>query len=110
MRRLLGLALSLSLWAVATSHARAEPAPAQAVADCATTAAAPAKLVDLNSADESALLALPGIGPARARAIIAYRTSHGAFHSLSQLLQIKGIGRALLKQLRPLVAVTPAPS
>jgi competence protein ComEA len=61
--------------------------------------------VDLNRADETALLALPGIGETRARAILAYRTAHGGFHSLSQLLQVKGIGRALLKRLRPLVTL-----
>jgi competence protein ComEA len=62
--------------------------------------------VDLNSADEDTLLGLPGIGPSRARAIVAYRTAHGAFRSLSQLLQIKGIGRSLLRQLRPLVTLS----
>jgi competence protein ComEA len=63
--------------------------------------------VDLNSADEAALLDLPGIGPARARAILDFRVAHGRFRSLSQLLQIRGIGRALLKQLRPLVTLVP---
>jgi competence protein ComEA len=63
-------------------------------------------VVDLNTADERALLDLPGIGPARARAILAYRGAHGGFHSVSQLLQIRGIGRALLKQLRPLITLT----
>ncbi|MDB4990984.1 MAG: helix-hairpin-helix protein [Myxococcaceae bacterium] len=65
----------------------------------------PAPIVDLNKADESALLDLPGIGPARARAILEYRKSHGPFRSLSQLLHIKGIGRSMLKQLRPLVTL-----
>ncbi|MEY4513655.1 MAG: hypothetical protein RLZZ450_5777 [Pseudomonadota bacterium] len=71
-------------------------------------AAAVGKAVDLNTADESALLDLPGIGPARARAILAYRSAHGRFRSISQLLQIRGIGRALLKQLRPLITLTEA--
>jgi len=62
--------------------------------------------VDLNTADESALLELPGIGPARARAILDFRVAHGGFRSISQLLQIRGIGRALLKQLRPLVTLS----
>lgn len=61
--------------------------------------------VDLNHADEAALIGLPGIGEARARAILAYRSAHGGFRSLSQLLQVKGIGRALLKRLRPLVTL-----
>jgi competence protein ComEA len=61
--------------------------------------------VDLNHADEAALLGLPGIGETRARAIVAYRNAHGGFRNLSQLLQVKGIGRALLKRLRPLVTL-----
>lgn len=68
-----------------------------------------AAVVDLNTADEQALLALPGIGPARARAILAFRASHGGFRSVSQLLSIKGIGRALLKELRPLVTISATP-
>ena len=68
-----------------------------------------ATVVDLNTADEQALLALPGIGPARARAILAFRASHGGFRSVSQLLNIKGIGRALLKELRPLVTISATP-
>lgn len=66
----------------------------------------PLKLVDLNRADEQTLLALPGIGPARARAIIAYRAQHGRFRNVSQLLHIRGIGRSLLRQLRPLVTLS----
>lgn len=73
------------------------------------TAARANKVVDLNTAETSDLLALPGIGPARARAILDYRIVHGGFRSVSQLLQIRGIGRALLKQLRPLVTLSMPP-
>jgi competence protein ComEA len=61
--------------------------------------------VDLNQAGEAQLLDLPGIGATRARAILAYRATHGGFRNLSQLLQVKGIGRSLLKRLRPLVTL-----
>ena len=84
------------------------PADADAWAD--GEPAGTRRTVDLNKADESALLELPGIGPARARAILAYRVSHGGFHSIAQLLHIKGIGRSLLKQLRPLVTLSGGPS
>jgi competence protein ComEA len=61
--------------------------------------------IDLNSADEAALDALPGIGPATAKAIVAYRESHGPFTSVDQLLEVRGIGPAKLDQLADLVRV-----
>lgn len=62
-------------------------------------------LVDLNEADEAALDALPGIGPATAAAIIEHRQQIGRFTSVDQLLDVRGIGEAKLEQLRPLVTV-----
>ncbi len=61
--------------------------------------------VNLNEADEAALDALPGIGPATAAAIIRHRTEIGRFTSVDQLLDVRGIGEAKLEQLRPLVTV-----
>jgi competence protein ComEA len=65
--------------------------------------------LDLNNASAAELESLPGIGPSRARAILAFRETHGGFHSVSQLLRIKGIGRAMLRKLRPLVTVSAVP-
>lgn len=93
---------------IGAASARALP-PANACT-CPPNQAAQASAIDLNTADERALLGLPGIGPSRARAIVAYREAHGGFRSLSQLLQIKGIGRALLRQLRPLVTLSAPPA
>lgn len=61
--------------------------------------------VDLNQADEAALDALPGVGPATAAAIIQHRDQIGRFTSVDQLLDVRGIGEAKLEQLRPLVTV-----
>jgi competence protein ComEA len=61
--------------------------------------------LDLNAADEAALDALPGIGPATASAIVAHRAEIGRFTSVDQLLDVRGIGEAKLEQLRPLVTV-----
>ncbi|HEY2814128.1 MAG TPA: helix-hairpin-helix domain-containing protein [Acidimicrobiales bacterium] len=61
--------------------------------------------IDLNRASESDLEALPGIGPALAQAIVDYRTQHGAFTSIDDLTNVRGIGPAKLEQLRPLVKV-----
>ncbi|MCU1722234.1 ComEA family DNA-binding protein [Pseudomonas sp. 5P_5.1_Bac1] len=58
-------------------------------------------LIDLNKADVSTLQSqLSGIGKAKAEAIVAYREKHGDFTSVDELLEIKGIGKALLERNR----------
>ncbi|MBY4676022.1 ComEA family DNA-binding protein [Marinobacterium arenosum] len=52
--------------------------------------------IDLNSATVEQLTALRGIGPSKAQAIVQYRTEHGAFTSIEQLLEVKGVGRSIL--------------
>ena len=61
--------------------------------------------VDLNTATAEQLEALPGVGPATSRAILAYRANHGRFRSVTELLEVPGIGPAKLEALRPLVRV-----
>lgn len=61
--------------------------------------------VDLNRATAEELDKLPGIGPATAEAIIRHRETHGRFRSVTELLEVRGIGEAKLEQLRPLVKV-----
>lgn len=68
-------------------------------------AAEPAGPLDLNTASERDLDALPGVGPATAKAIVTYRESHGPFTSVDQLLEVRGIGPAKLDQLADLVRV-----
>lgn len=58
-------------------------------------------LLDLNQADATTLQReLNGIGKAKAEAIVAYRESNGPFTSLDELLEVKGIGKALLERNR----------
>lgn len=68
-------------------------------------AAAPAALVDLNLADQATLESLPDIGPVTAAAIVKWRTEHGAFTAVTELLEVPGIGDATLATLTPLVTV-----
>jgi competence protein ComEA len=61
--------------------------------------------VHLNAADAAALDMLPGVGPATAARILAWRDEHGGFVSVDDLLEVPGIGPARLEALRSLVAV-----
>ncbi|VVN11172.1 ComEA family DNA-binding protein [Pseudomonas fluorescens] len=62
--------------------------------------------VDLNKADAPTLQSeLSGIGEAKAKAIVAYRESNGAFSSVDELLEVKGIGKALLDKNREKLVV-----
>lgn len=79
-------------------------APASGAGGGGGGAAAGAK-VNLNTADEPALDALPGVGPVTAKAIIAWRTQHGKFTSVDQLGEVDGIGPSRLAKLRDLVVV-----
>jgi competence protein ComEA len=57
--------------------------------------------VDLNAADAPTLQReLSGIGEAKAKAIVAYRESNGPFSSVDELLEVKGIGKAILDKNR----------
>lgn len=61
--------------------------------------------IDLNTATQEQLEALPGVGPATAAAILAYRTEHGRFRSVDELLEVRGIGDAKLAAVRARVRV-----
>lgn len=58
-------------------------------------------LVDLNRAGVDELEGLPGVGPVLAERIVAYRTEHGPFHAIEDLLSVSGIGERKLESLRP---------
>ena len=75
--------------------------PSAAAREVATTPG----VVNINSATEEEFTRLPRIGPARAAAIAALRTRVGRFRSVDDLLRVRGIGRASLRALRPLVTL-----
>lgn len=82
-----------------------EPTTPGAPVAASPTTAVPGGTVNLNTADQIALEAIPGIGPVTAQAIIAYRTEIGSFSSIEQLLEVSGIGPATLESMRPYVTL-----
>lgn len=68
-------------------------------------AAEQATKVNINSADLSQLESLPGIGSATAKDIVDYREANGAFKSVEELKEVKGIGDKKYEVLKDLVTV-----
>lgn len=61
--------------------------------------------VDINSATAKELEILNGVGEATAKKIIEYRNSHGRFSKPEDLLNVKGIGEAKLKKMKPQILI-----
>lgn len=61
--------------------------------------------VNINTADEQGMQDLPGIGPAKAKAIVQYREEHGPFQSVDELTEVSGIGEKSLEKIRPTATV-----
>jgi len=66
---------------------------------------APGGKVNLNTATQAELEALPGVGPVLAQRILHYRQRQGGFRSTSELRRVEGIGDARYEQLKDLVTV-----
>ena len=61
--------------------------------------------VNINTASEKELDALPGIGPSKAGSIINYRLEHGSFSSIDEIMNVSGIGQATFEKLKDLITV-----
>ncbi len=64
--------------------------------------------IDLNRADAWQLMQLPGIGEVKAAAILAYRAEHGAFRTVEELDEVRGISARMVESWDGLVEVGPA--
>lgn len=62
-------------------------------------------LININNAKKSELESLPGIGPALAERIIAYREANGPFSSPEELINVSGIGPATLAKFKEKITV-----
>ncbi len=67
-----------------------------------------AATINVNTATAEQLTALNGIGDTKAKAIVEYRQSHGAFKSVDQLVDVKGIGLKTVEKNRDQMTVGPA--
>ncbi len=63
--------------------------------------------VNINTASQHELEMLKGVGPSTAAAIIHYREQHGSFTTVSELVNVKGIGDKKLQQLAEQVTTAP---
>ncbi len=79
-------------------------------AAAASSAISQTTIVNLNSADAATLARdLVGIGPAKARAIVDYRTKNGPFRSIDDLALVKGIGQRTIELNRARLRISGAP-
>ncbi|MBQ9334839.1 MAG: helix-hairpin-helix domain-containing protein [Lachnospiraceae bacterium] len=62
-------------------------------------------LIDINTADEAALTSITGIGPTRAKAIIAYREEHGGFDTIEDIRNVSGIGDSTFNKMKDEIRV-----
>lgn len=87
---------------------RQDPEP-QVLTETPETPEAPGLLegevLNLNTASQTELTRLPGIGETKAAAIVAWRQEHGSFQTVEDLMAVDGIGEKTLENLRPYVTV-----
>jgi len=63
--------------------------------------------VNINTATQSELEAVKGVGPAKAKAIIQYREANGNFKHVDELDKVKGFGKASIDKLKEALSVSP---
>jgi len=64
------------------------------------------RLISINSASKAELMTLPGIGEAKATAIIAYREEHGSFTSIEQIMEVDGIKQSVYEKIKSYITVS----
>jgi competence protein ComEA len=102
-------AAEVDLFARASEAATSEEAPADttSVSAGAQSLSTP---INPNTATSTELQRLPGIGPALAERVVAYREAHGPFRHVQELTRVRGIGAKTLARLKPYLVVSEAES
>ena len=62
-------------------------------------------LVNINTASIDELRSLPGIGPRKAEAVVAYRDQNGPFAEIEQITEVRGIGPGIFENIREMITV-----
>jgi competence protein ComEA len=75
------------------------------VAASPSTSESQSALVNINTADETTLKSLSGIGPSKAKAIITYREEKGLFTSIEDIKDVTGIGDSTFENLKEFISV-----
>jgi len=68
------------------------------------------QLININTASQTELETLPGVGPVIAAKIIAYREAHGRFYTIEEILEVSGIGPVKFEGIKNLITVGDSPS
>ncbi|AIZ33592.1 ComEA family DNA-binding protein [Pseudomonas sp. K1(2024)] len=101
MRNKLIRSLLLPLFLSLSVSVSAAPSASTPVSPSTSEVSTSAVTLNLNTADSATLQKeLSGIGKAKAEAIVAYREAHGAFQTVDELLEVKGIGSTLIERNR----------
>jgi competence protein ComEA len=90
---------------VLTALAAAQPMAQSARPKTEAQAAKPAPIVNLNTATETDLQELPGIGAKVAARIVEYRQKKGPFKKVEELMNVQGVGEKSFLKLRSQLTV-----
>ena len=101
----LAAVLLVSTGVLAELHAQTSKPKADLSASNPAPAQKPATMVNINTATEAQLEALPGVGAKTAARIIDYRQKKGAFKKVEELMNVQGIGEKSFLKLKAQVTV-----
>ena len=77
----------------------------RAESDAQTASATSSDKISLNKATKEQLLSLPGIGESKANAIVAYRTEHGSFQKIEDIMNISGIKNGVFDKIKNKITI-----
>ena len=109
MRVLLMLLAVVAMAVLPAAAAQQTKSPAAAAPTKASRASkatpAPTSPVNLNTASQSQLEALPGVGAKAAQRILDYRKQNGSFKKIEDIMNVKGFGEKTFLKLKPMLTV-----